>query len=106
MGGAIGSRNTMQPGFLLVLLSLFCFTAAGPAPGLLWDLEDWLDDIHYNATHNNGGLFGPGLFVEPTKAPSGLLNGLLNLFFPTTTTTAAPTTTTKCGGLIGLGLAC
>merc|ERR1711962_1690070 len=85
---------------LLLLPALFAL--ATPAPGgpiwwnvedMMWNAEDWAYDLSYNLTHMNAG------------GPFGL--GILGLVFPTTTTTTtteAPTTT-RCGGVLGLGLA-
>merc|ERR1712107_315968 len=45
------------------------------------------------------------LGTTPPPQP-GLLESLLGLVFPTTTTTTEAPTTTRCGGVLGLGLAC
>merc|ERR1711936_769988 len=92
---------------LATLATLAPLATAGPAPPLLWDLEDWADDLHYDLTHpDSGGPLGFGI-LGTTTPRTGLIQGVIDLLFPTTTTT--PTTeapTTKCGGLLGLGLAC
>merc|ERR1712002_131191 len=112
--GVLVTFNSMEKIIMkttIFFIGSICFPAVMSAPGhFLWDLEDWVDDLHYNATHNGGGgLFGLGIFggTTTTQAPGGLIHGLWNAIFPSPTTTPAPTTTTtKCGGLIGLGLAC
>ena len=89
---------------VLLLACLATLATAGPAPHLLWDLEDWADDLHYDLTHaDSGGPLGFGI-LGTTTPRTGLIQGVIDLLFPTTTTTT--TTTTKCGGLLGLGLAC
>merc|ERR1712013_252373 len=102
--------------FLLLLPALFAL--ATPAPGgpiwwnvedMMWNAEDWTYDLSYNLTHMNaGGPFGFGVLGTTPPPQPGLLESLLSLVFPTTTTTTtteAPTTT-RCGGVLGLGLAC
>ena len=101
---------------LLLLPALFAL--ATPAPGgpiwwnvedMMWNAEDWAYDLSYNLTHMNaGGPFGFGVLGTTPPPQPGLLESLLGLVFPTTTTTTtteAPTTT-RCGGVLGLGLAC
>jgi len=92
---------------VVLLPLLVCLASAGPAPHLLWDLGDWADHLHYNLTHaDNGGPLGFGV-LGTTTPHTGLIQGVMNLLFPTTTsTTTTEAPTTKCGGLLGLGLAC
>ena len=103
---------------LLLLPALFVI--ATPAPGgpiwwnvedMMWNAEDWAYDLSYNLTHMNaGGPFGFGVLGTTPPPQPGLLESLLGLVFPTTTTTTTTTseaqTTTRCGGVLGLGLAC
>ena len=100
----------LLPATLLLLCLSLPAALSSPAPHLLWDLDDWAYDLAHPAPDTSGGLLGLGLLGgQDTTAspPPGLLQGVWGLFFPsaeTATTTAAPTT--KCGGLIGLGIAC
>ena len=98
----------LLPATLLLLCLSLPAALSSPAPHLLWDLDDWAYDLAHPAPDTSGGLLGLGLLggQETTAAPPpGLLQGVWGIFFPSAdTTTAVPTT--KCGGLIGLGIAC